>query len=64
MEGRVVGLSNSNVGRDYNLKDLNPYRKHGFSAEPVSVFAYIGSSKNLKDLKFRCLPTMLRARRT
>jgi len=24
-------------------------RKHGFSAEPVS--AYVGSSKNLKDLK-------------
>jgi len=26
-------------------------RKHGFSAEPVPVSAYVGSSKNLKDLK-------------
>ena len=26
-------------------------RKHGFSAEPGSVSAYVGSSKNLKDLK-------------
>ena len=26
-------------------------RKHGFPAEPVQVSAYVGSSKNLKDLK-------------
>jgi hypothetical protein len=26
-------------------------RKHGFSAEPVPVSAYVGSSKDLKDLK-------------
>ena len=30
---------------------LDPERKHGFSAEPVPVSAYVGSSKNLKDLK-------------
>ena len=28
-------------------------RKHGLSAEPVPVSAYVGSSKNLKDLKER-----------
>ena len=26
-------------------------RKHGLPTEPVPVFAYVGSSKNLKDLK-------------
>ena len=26
-------------------------RKHGLSTEPVPVSAYVGSSKNLKDLK-------------
>ena len=26
-------------------------RKHGLSTEPVPVFACVGSSKNLKDLK-------------
>jgi len=30
-------------------------RKHGFSAEPIPVSAYVGSSKNLKDLKERAI---------
>ena len=30
-------------------------RRHGFSAGPVPVSAYVGSSKNLKDLKKDCL---------
>ena len=37
-EGRAAGLRGDE-------------RKHGLSTEPVPVSAYVGSSKNLKDLK-------------
>ena len=44
-----------------NLKDLNPdlkdpdERKHGLSTEQFPVSAYVGSSKNLKDLKLAAI---------
>jgi len=38
-------------------KGPNDKHLHGFSAEPVSVSAYVGSSKNLKDLKDVCRKT-------
>jgi hypothetical protein len=44
-EGHSVG--NSDVGFPHSCSE----RKHGFSAEPVPVSAYAGSSKNLKDPK-------------
>ena len=47
-EGETPEQSEARWPRTPNL-DLR--RKHGFSAEPVPVSAYVGSSKNLKDLK-------------
>ena len=34
-----------------NILTSSRYRKHGLSTEPFPVSAYVGSSKNLKDLK-------------
>ena len=44
------------VGLIHNLNDLNDLkvskeRKHGLYTEQFPVSAYVGSSKNLKDLK-------------
>ena len=33
------------------VEPLNRLQRHGLSTEPVPVSAYVGSSKNLKDLK-------------
>jgi len=36
-----------------------PETKHGFSAEQIPVFAYVGSSNNLKDLKVQHMPGLV-----
>ena len=41
----------AHVGLPQKLKDLKSERKHGLSTEQFPVSAYVGSSKNLKDLK-------------
>ena len=46
-----VPLSEESDGSVRALEDDSSERKHGVFAEQVRVSAYIGSSKNLNDLK-------------
>jgi hypothetical protein len=39
------------VRTDHDIEGRGSERKHGLSTEQVPVSAYVGSSKNIKDLK-------------
>ena len=55
--GRGVALARSSVQGGLMWSE----RKHGFFAESIPVSAYVGSSKNLKNLKdSRVLSTSVR----